>query len=248
MLISLIELLTIFQLCGMLILEMYCIEKSYETFYRDQFELYCSISAMENEQEVNLIEFPSKDFAPKELEDNHSEVQVSDIKGTGVEVLFESLQAEMADEPAFYSEKFNVTEEIDFDAELNAMDQLHMEEDQDDCLSMRDLNTEYSLQIDEQYSQTATAKIKDEILGVQQWTVSVIGLEQKFIHVSDGDRTWLDVGENVRHIQNGDVLSIEVNRSRDKIEVIKIETLHQVSKDYMIPDETEFYNLIEEAV
>lgn len=115
------------------------------------------------------------------------------------------------------------------------------EEELDDCIQMADLEIEDNSE-PTGYEAFASSKIADKVNGPQQWVVSVIGMEESYIHVSDGKRLWINVGERAAKLNNGDVLILDVIRNGKEVVVenlIRIET--SVSEEYEIPDEIHFY-------
>lgn len=263
--ISIVELLMYCQFFLILVLEQYCIEKSNQLrtkSYQVSLEsMYIpDIHSVENSPVVSI-----KKETPI--------VQISNIEGTEAEELFSALQQELGglemDEVApmendnFYEIEPAVAIYQDEDTfngsllinELNILEQVVDEEpmvNEEDCLSLDDLMEFEEPEISVGYRQFATAKIADNLTGEQQWIVSVLGMEGPYIHVSDGRRVWLDLGEKVHLIHPNDILSVEVNRKEDgKIEVIrtiKIEEASYVNEDYLIPDEEYFINKDKRAV
>ncbi|PGT83267.1 hypothetical protein [Bacillus sp. AFS040349] len=129
---------------------------------------------------------------------------------------------------------------------------LNSVEEEEDYLSMSDLNGENSdqqLNIDS-YSQFSTSKISDNMEGLQQWTVKVVGMEDAYIHVSDGQRIWLNVGiEKARKITNNDILAIDVMKNGKEVEVLRIIKLESgVNEDYLIPDEESYFGVEDSKV
>lgn len=124
--------------------------------------------------------------------------------------------------------------------------------DDEDCLSINDLNSSALDELEEVNStfvQYATSRIKDEVEGRQEWTVKVIGMEGPYIHITDGQRIWVNVGEaKASRIHIGDVLNLDVERHGKKDITVnrmtKLETL--ISDEYMIPDEQ--YHVDEERI
>lgn len=113
---------------------------------------------------------------------------------------------------------------------------------EEDLLSIDDIHDEPVASIPEPYPTIATAKISDDLDGVQQWVVNVVGIEGNFIHVSDGSRMWLNVGESyAARINKGNVLAIDINKVGRKVDVKHIMSLETgVSEDYSIPDEMRY--------
>src|SRR5690606_7522162 len=112
------------------------------------------------------------------------------------------------------------------------------EVEEEDLLTVEDLDDELSPM---PVPEVATVKIADERLGLQQWTVVVVGKEQNYVHVYDGTRVWVDMGEDATKVEIGDILELEVLRSQNCITVERYHYLgnqYRISEDYMIPDET----------
>jgi len=217
-----IDLVELFKVIGLFIiqgLDSYCRERYDQFFYQRLYE--------RNQTEFNelIIEQVPDESNVFSIE-NVSEViyTKSDIEGTPVEDLLHNLQVELAD-----------------DSNLNNYDDWPSYPDDEDCLTVHDLNNEYQVNIDDEYVSSANAKIKDELIGIQKWTVNVIGEEKQYIHVSDGDRIWLDVGNYASKIAVGDIISVELDRQLEKIEIRQVSILHHFSEDYMIYDETDAY-------
>ena len=90
--------------------------------------------------------------------------------------------------------------------------------------------------------------IADYIVGVQLWTVEVIGYEQDYLHVSDGSsRTWLHLSNH--NVGIGDILSIEVDRkTHEVVEVLSVELLQSTSIDYLTVEQLEHFDEFQKAV
>ncbi|QHA38698.1 hypothetical protein D5E69_22960 (plasmid) [Rossellomorea marisflavi] len=217
-----IDLIELFKVIGLFIiqgLDSYCRERYDQFFYQRLF-------AKNQEEFYELLIEPvpeqSNVFSIEEVaEVNYTK---SDIEGTPVEDLFNNLQVELAGE----SKRINYDDRPSYP-------------DEEDCLTLNDLNNEWHVTIDDEYVSSANAKIKDELIGIQKWTVNVIGEEKQYIHVSDGDRIWLDVGNYASKITVGDIISVELDRQLEKIEIREVSILHHFSEDYMIYDETDAY-------
>ncbi|MCM3443959.1 MULTISPECIES: hypothetical protein [Metabacillus] len=250
--ISIIELLTYCQFFILVVLEQYCIEKS-QQFKVTQYQATMEYMYFPEAYQEDCMVLPNEYVKPV--------VEVSDIRGSKAEDLFSALQQELGsnenieldaesneDSLILYEDHMNrVNEDNTQDDfllinELNILDQSDLPPlQQEDCLSLDDLIDSNEPMISSDYQAFATAKIADNIIGNQQWTVSVIGMEGSHIHVSDGRRVWVDLGEKARSINPKDILSIEVNKKEDgKIEVIRTIKLEEgtfVSDEYVIPDE-----------
>lgn len=248
--ITLLDLLTILELAILQVLESYCIEKCFENYHRYQALNYCPSEELGSFYNVEEV-IPSLDcIIPEEKNElEKANFEKSSIEGTAAEALFNSLQIELNDS----SDQVENTAEY-FQSLENA-EPIIMESDEnndfqrDNFLSISDLEIdEESPYISNEYTELATAKISDDTLGLQQWTVNVIGSERQFVHVSDGTRIWIDLGKYTKNIHNGDILSLDVNRTIEKIEVINVKLLHSISEDYLIHDEFNYEPELEKGI
>lgn len=121
--------------------------------------------------------------------------------------------------------------------------------EEDDYLDLNEFTTSHSLaeNLTSQYAANKES-IGDFVLGIQEWTVEVIGSEQGYIHVSDGtSRTWLQV--NSQDVVNGDILKLQVDRkSHDSILVNSIDLLQRRSLDYALTDILDYVEEYQEAI
>lgn len=165
---------------------------------------------------------------------------------------------EVANEPIAFYEMEEAPVEFDFDYDMVSLadydEQDFVEEEtfvtayeeefvdnQEDCIHMDDLIREEEVTSPVGYESFASAKIVDCMEGPQQWVVSVIGMEEQYIHVSDGKRIWLNIGERASRINKNDVLILDVIRNGKEIQVenlVRVETF--ATDEYMIPDEERF--------
>lgn len=116
-----------------------------------------------------------------------------------------------------------------------------MDDELEDCIQMSDLESEKESLLTG-YESFASSRIADFIDGPQQWVVTVVGMEESYIHISDGRRIWVNVGEKVYKLRNGDVLILDVIRKNKEVlveNIFRIET--DVLEEYVIPDEVNFY-------
>ncbi|MEY8742010.1 hypothetical protein AB9M62_21280 [Bacillales bacterium AN1005] len=138
-----------------------------------------------------------------------------------------------------------VVDDVSFDKRIDS-----------DCILFSDYDAENSVTNDilsADFEQLTSSKIGDFIEGEQQWVVSIIGTEEEYLHVSDGHRAWINVGEDVQRIKRGDLLALDVIRHGRNTEVLKITVLEStestISEDYLIPDEEiEFNNSYSKAI
>ena len=100
------------------------------------------------------------------------------------------------------------------------------------------------------FDQSASAKIGDFLEGEQHWVVSIINTEEEYLHVSDGHRAWINVGEDAQRLKRGDLLALDVIRHGRNTELLNISVLEStISEDYLIPDEEiEFNNSYSNAI
>lgn len=133
--------------------------------------------------------------------------------------------------------------DMDYDDVLN-FDELQVEPEDDDCIHLEDIADEVIPTSSEGYDSLQSARIADCIEGPQKWVVSIIGMEESYIHVSDGKRIWLNIGvEAASKLKNGDVVALDVKREGKNVLVENIFMLEtSASEDYTIPDEEHYYH------
>lgn len=128
----------------------------------------------------------------------------------------------------------------ELDSRANALlSELQAELTEDDTLSVQDYEEErVSYFSGEEYSGLATCNIEDGVAGPQRWIAMVIGIEGEYVHIDDGSRLWVKIDDTPVNL--GDILMLDVNRSANEIEVLKVTVLESaptVTADYAIPDE-----------
>lgn len=168
---------------------------------------------------------------------------------SSVEVDYEPIAIyEMDEAPAEFDFDYGMVSLADYDEQdfieeetfVTAYEEEFID-NQEDCIHMDDLMREEEVTSPIGYEAFASAKIVDCIEGPQQWVVSVIGMEEQYIHVSDGKRIWLNIGERASRIHKNDVLILDVIRNGKDIQVenlVRVETF--ATDEYMIPDEERF--------
>lgn len=111
---------------------------------------------------------------------------------------------------------------------------------EDQFISMSDWEEKPVPEMNIGLSSTATHKIKDQFIGEQLWIVEIIGYEQDYIHVSDGDsRAWLKV-RNSKGLSKNDILSVLVERDlEDQLHVIDLDILQKHSQEFALEIEQE---------
>lgn len=112
------------------------------------------------------------------------------------------------------------------------------EEQEEDCIQLGDLLSEEQNVSPTGYEEYASAKIADGLEGAQQWVVTIVGMEDSYIHVSDGKRLWVNVREHAASLHNGNVLKLDVVRKGKEVTVQNLFLLEtDIALDYIIPDE-----------
>lgn len=203
-----------------MILEQYvfarCLDSWHEAKHAETNQFFTRMQTLEadycNKEQRNFS------FAPAT---KRKDVQVSSIDAATYD-LFESITASLNEEVVEHPLP-----------EYNEPDQRD-----NPYLSMQDLE-EVSFQMNVNVPSYISAKIADNIQGAQQWVVKVIGMEDEYIHVTDGKRIWVNIGEQALMVQMGDVLLMDVSKEDKNIIVERMFTLEQsVTEDYKIPDES----------
>lgn len=222
-----------------LILEQFVLERTRDLQIMNRQQFFETINELESNCSNEQVEFS---LAP-----TVTSATVNRIDAPSVSVLDEQtldflslLEQEVGDSDSFVEIKSTANEAP---VCQSYVDEIQLSIEEDDCLSMNDLNSiafDELEDVDSTFIQYATAKIKDEVVGHQEWTVKVIGMEGAYIHITDGQRIWVNIGEaKASKIHVGDILNINVERKGKKDivvnRIIKLETL--ISDEYMIPDE-----------
>lgn len=124
---------------------------------------------------------------------------------------------------------------LDLDVDVNIVND-------SDELSLKDWVLEDEMNVLPSMSSKGTSKISDDKEGIQLWMVSVCGIEREFIHVSDGSRIWLNIGDLAKEIRHGDILSLRIKKENNCVEVLEVLDIQRLQhEDYCIPDEAEYY-------
>lgn len=132
--------------------------------------------------------------------------------------------------------------DMNYDDELN-LEEILMKAEEEDCIHLEDIADEVVPSSSIGYESYASAKIADCIDGPQKWVVSIIGMEDAYIHISDGKRIWVNIGEAASKLKNGDVVALDVKRESRSINVENIFLLEKsASDDYVIPDEEHYFS------
>ncbi|PMC36278.1 hypothetical protein CJ195_15840 [Bacillus sp. UMB0899] len=235
-----------------LVLEQYCIERVMEqkalevlTFFDAVKELDTIVKSNEmpnNNQIVTQTFTASKSLDVKPVNEKAGRI-LSDIDEES-NLMFEQLQQEIS-----------ILETTPHEMSLEPIyDEMFSQESMDDLLNCGVTDDEYltiqDLQKDSSHDVTipyVTAKISDRLDGLQQWVVKVEDITNDQILVNDGQKLWLQIGENkAARIQVNDMLQLDVIRSNSDFAVDRIFKLeHTPTDEYIIPDE--FYNFYNDA-
>ncbi|WP_211656182.1 hypothetical protein [Planococcus alpniumensis] len=111
-------------------------------------------------------------------------------------------------------------------------------------LTMEDWKEEpMPVSMSNQLSAKASHKIGEGFVGEQLWVVEVVGYEQSYIHVSDGEsRAWLNL-RKLHRANKGDILTLLVEQDEsDQLYVLQVDVLQQKSTDFALEIEEEFEN------
>lgn len=169
---------------------------------------------------------------------------------TAAEDLLAELTKDLGLESGVETDHHPHNSEDEFDAYVAFMDVEEYEDDvylvdyepemeqEEDCIQLGDLLSEEQHVSPTGYEEYASAKIADGVEGAQQWVVTIVGMEDSYIHVSDGKRLWVNVGEHAASLHNRDVLKLDVVRKGKEVTVENLFLLEKdVAIDYIIPDE-----------
>lgn len=193
--------------------------------------LHSTLDSAETVVEPILVSKPELDTAAEEL------------LGELIEDL--GLQAELSSETIQDSqneEEFDVylayTDDAFLDTDVYLVEEDYETQQDEDCIYLDDLLSEEQSVSPTGYEKFASAKIIDGLDGAQQWVITIVGAEESYIHVSDGKRLWVNVGEYAASLRIGDVLKLDVIRNGKDVTVKNLFLLEtDTSADYIIPDE-----------
>ncbi|WP_374717785.1 hypothetical protein [Neobacillus sp.] len=196
--------------------------KSYYQYHEEVAEQLKQLNCMV--QDESIIEFVQPDLSKTELETIPA--TISELDEDTINLFEEIEKALEVNSKEYENENYSV---YDFEDEKAVIE--------DDCISIEDLENEEPV-TSTGYESFASAKIADEIDGPQQWVVSIVGMEDTYIHITDGKRIWVNVGEKVHKLKNGDILILDVVRNGKEVLVENLFRLEStVSEEYIIPDE-----------
>lgn len=231
-----------------LVLEQYCIERFLEqravevlTFFDSIKDLDTIVKSKEmSSNNLNLIQTVTAPITLETKPGNETSERVLSEIDEESNLMFEQLQHEISIlESSTHNE---VSSEPNYDEMFpheSKGDLLNNGVFNDEYLSIHNLPNETSKVVNIPY---VTGKISEELDGLQQWVVKVEDIVKDSILVNDGQRLWLQIEENKEaKIQVGDILQLDVIRSKGDIVVDRIFKLeHTLTDEYIIPDE--FYN------
>lgn len=151
--------------------------------------------------------------------------------------------------PPTYENEMEAEEYVSWDqvvaeAEIVEKDTNEEAVSESEFLTMEDWKEEaMPVSMSTQLSARASHKIGQGYVGEQLWVVEVVGYEQSYIHVSDGEsRTWLNL-RKLGMASKGDILSLLVERDEsDQLYVLKVDVLQQKSTDFALEIEEEMEN------
>jgi hypothetical protein len=220
------------------IIDCYWFSRIIEIRYQQEFAFFERLASIEADCGFDQAEVSSLVHKPLKKKDEQPKATLSMID-EAAEDLLKTINHELG---------LNI--QTEFENDFENCSYLEEEIEYDDYLSIHDAAIPNESTIDSTFKQYATAKIGDNTDGQQQWIVKVIGIEGEYIHVTDGNRIWVKVGEQkASKIKNGDVLDLDVIRNGRNIEVIHIFKLEtSVSEDYCIPDEMDTLMFEEEKI
>ncbi|QCJ45407.1 hypothetical protein FAY30_25995 (plasmid) [Bacillus sp. S3] len=239
------------------VIEHFVFVYSLELRVRSYYEYHERIAQLNKEDcsESVVIPMPVKLPVPEAVISHSVQVTPTDLDYRAVD-LFSELQQELGiteeeivEDQVVYSmanyEPEYEEEEIVYGTYENVfVDDIkyHVESENEDCINIDDLNASDCPAGPTCYYTFASARIADCIDGAQSWVVTVIGMEDSYIHVSDGKRIWVNLGDNVNRIKNGDVVTLDVIRNGKEITVENVFLLEtDATADYTIPDEEIYY-------
>jgi hypothetical protein len=243
---SIMEILVYFYM----FLEIYVFVYSQELRVRSHYEYFArlaQVNCTEMEEELNTLLSPSENITNLVQLVQPNQVNFSELDETA-EGLFAELQQELGieeisnfDNDTDFEIFYQPVMEQDFDFTLSHEYQYeYVEEDLGDCIQISDIEEEEAI-VPTGFESFASAKISDCVEGPQQWVVSIVGREESYIHISDGKRLWVNVGEKASKLRNGNILILDVIRNGIDITVenlFRLET--NLSEEYAIPDEEQY--------
>lgn len=142
--------------------------------------------------------------------------------------------------PQDYAVSELTSEEESFFSSLQESLAQHSEAEEGDYLSLNDLQEELENKEAEQpaYHYYETEKIANAVIGEQTWIARVVGYERDYVHLSDGHKIWVHVGEKVKDFKQHALMEIEVDRQSDVIKVLNYCSIEEgIDHDYVIYDE-----------
>lgn len=237
------------------LIEQYVFVYSLELRVRSHYEYFERIAELNKDcSESVVIPMPVKQHPVALSQPVQVKPSELDSKAEG---LFSELQLELGNAEAEIDGEQIVYAMVDYEPEheeeivygnyedgfdkISSID-YQIESDSEDCINIDDFVESDCPSAPIGYSTFASARIADCIEGAQSWVVTVIGMEDSYIHVSDGKRAWVNLENNVNRLKNGDVVAIDVIRNGKEIKVENVFLLEtDASAEYSIPDEDFYY-------
>ena len=96
---------------------------------------------------------------------------------------------------------------------------------------------------------SANAKISDHKIGEQLWIVEVVGEEQGYLHVSDGNgRAWVN-SVGFGSFTRKDILSVLVDRKSDiRVDLLTADVLQKHTTDFSMADDLDCIDYIDSPI
>ncbi|MEI2358392.1 hypothetical protein [Mesobacillus zeae] len=226
------------------LIEMYMFVYCQELRIRNYYQYYEELAAAE-EDCMGSLNNHQPIIKPIECLTESVQVAYSSLDEKS-EQLFTDIQKELGlTEPEEDSEAVFHYADVDLSMDMDMGSLLPSE----DCIQINDFEEEEKSFSPTGYENFASAKIVDCLQGAQKWVVSIIGQEDSYIHVSDGKRIWLNVGDKAAKMKIGDVLELDVIRNGKEITVNRVSILEtDATEEYSIPDEYSYYQQDYQAV
>lgn len=221
----------------------YCLQTIIEEKEQEQQQKKATLTlvkspVMENEQSE------TKQVTTPDLGEAVTEMLNELIVDLGLENQNESKEEEVQvassplDNEDDYYVAFSIEEEEEDHQEFYYVEEEPEVVPDEDCIQLADLLATDQTVSPTSYDQFASAKIADDVAGAQQWVATVVGMEESYIHISDGKRIWVNVGEQAASLNIGDVLKLDVIRNGREVKVENLFLLEAgTSADYFIPDD-----------
>lgn len=226
---------------------------SLELRVRSHYEYHEQIAELNNDCSQSVVT-PMTAMEPEPVEVSEPIQPTPTVLDSSAVELFTELQQELGigeiveDQVLYSMETYEPEEEeIVYQTFADILEETSANKDQleyenEDCINIEDL-IECDCPVEPTPCSTfASAKIADCIEGAQSWVVTIIGMEDTYLHVSDGKRIWVNLGNNANKLKKGDVVALDVIRKGKEISVENVSLLEtDATAEYTIPDEEIYY-------